>query len=356
MSSRGHECYIISNDSEDYDWGDVKFLPLRIKWGKVSIIEALRTIRALYSIFRKERFDVVQYATTNAALYASIAAWLARVQVRIYCQWGISYFERKGLDRFIYESAEIITCKCSTSVQPDSYSNLDFSYAAGLYNSKKGCVIHNGSACGVDCLKFDIKQKDHWRSEILQTFGLEKYTAIFGFVGRIVRDKGINELLTAFLEMNRKDVALLMVGPIDSIQLDAELLSKAYESPNIIWTGPVNDTERYFSTLSFYVLPSYHEGFGMTVLEAAAMGVPSIITNIKGPTDLIIDNDNGFVCEVKSTASLKAALEKALSLDKESYNRLSENAYNKAYSRYNAEDFREEFYNNRLYLYNHRKK
>ena len=356
MAQNGHKCFIISNEDKETNWGDVFFSPLRIKWGKVSILEAIKTIYALYLVFRKEKFDTVQYATTNAALYASVAAWMARVPVRIYCQWGISYFERKGLDRLIYETAERITCKCSNHIQPDSFSNLRFSFSEKLYSPQKGSVVYNGSASGVDLNRFNIKNKAQWRQEIVDSLKLSDYSIVLGYVGRIVRDKGINELLSAFLSINRNDIALVMVGPVERSQLDDNILSDAYSRSNIKWTGAVPDTERYFSAFSYYVLPSYHEGFGMAVLEAAAMGVPSIISNIKGPTDLITHNVNGFICDVKSVQSLKETIELAISLPRESYISLSENAFNKAKAEYSAEEFRKEFCHNRELLLKQHKK
>lgn len=153
MADNGYKAYVISQPGEILQkehLGKVQFIPLLIKHGNVSPLEVLKTIWTLYKIFKKERFDIIQYATSNAALYASIAGWMARVPVRIYCQWGISYTDFHGVYLWFYKLMEKITCIFSTSVQPDSPSNLKFSIQEGLYKASKGHVLLNGSATGVD--------------------------------------------------------------------------------------------------------------------------------------------------------------------------------------------------------------
>ena len=145
-ASKGWESYAISQPTEMFTediLGSVKYIPVDIKWGNVSPWEVFKTIWHLYKIFRREKFGVIQYATSNAALYACIAGWMARVPVRIYCQWGISYTDFTGIKLWFYKTAEKVTCLFSTSVQPDSKANLKFSLEEGLYSEKKGSVLFN---------------------------------------------------------------------------------------------------------------------------------------------------------------------------------------------------------------------
>jgi len=354
VSEHGWEAYVISQPSDVYSrelLGRVSFIPINIKWGNVSPWEVFKTIWELYKIFRKERFEVIQYATSNAALYACVAGWLARVPVRIYCQWGISYTDYTGIKLWFYKTAEKVTCMFSTNIQPDSKANLKFSIEEKLYTASKGSVLFNGSACGADLVKYDIGSKKEWGGEISSKYNTKKYKKILGYVGRVVPEKGINELLEAFMRIDNPDILLMIVGPTTEVdRLNQELYQKSLKKENIIYVGPVPNAAKYFAVFDFLMLPSYREGFGMTVLEAAAMGVPSIISNIKGPTDLIRDGYNGLVCEVKSVDSLQEVMEKGLAMNDEEYGIMCENAYQEVLEKFDAVKFKQEFLNNRNHL------
>lgn len=354
VAEHGWEPYAISQPSEMMTkdvLGPVNFIPVDIKWGNVSPWEVIKTIWKLYKIFRRERFDVIQYATSNAALYSCIAGWMARIPARIYCQWGISYTDYKGIKLWFYKTAEKVTCLFSTSVQPDSKANLQFSIEEGLYSAKKGSVLFNGSACGADMVKYDIKKKEEWAEEIADKYDTQKYRKVFGYVGRVVPEKGINELLEAFMAINDPESLLMIVGPTEEVgRLDQDLYQKSLSQENIIYVGSVPNAAKYFAVFDFMMLPSYREGFGMTVLEAAAMGVPSIISNIKGPTDLIRDGFNGLVCEVKSAESLQKTMQKALQLNEKEYKELGVNAYQEVLEKYDALKFKQAFLDNRTML------
>lgn len=352
MAKNGHKAYCISQDDEFLRTmatdNDVVFIPVDLKWGNVSPLQLLRNIFDLYKIFKKEKFDVIQYATSNAGLYACVAGWLARVPVRIYCQWGISYTDFHGFKLWFYKFMEKLTCWCSTSVQPDSYSNLKFGRAEKLYNPKKGTVLYNGSACGVDLLKFDVNKREEWRKEVLDELNISHNSRIFGFVGRIVKEKGIGELIAAFRKLNNKDCYLILVGPIDdNPRIDEELMKWAHEQPNVVFTGPKPNPARYFASFDFMMLPSYREGFGMTVLEAAAMKTPSIITDIKGPTDFVKDDYNGLVCQLKSIDSLCMTLRKALEMSSEKYNLMANTAYKVVTEQFDSTNYKKHFKENR---------
>jgi len=356
----GWETYAISQPSELLTkdiLGPVKYISIDIKWGNVSPWEVFKTIWHLYKIFRKEKFDVIQYATSNAALYACIAGWMARVPVRIYCQWGISYTDFTGIKLWFYKTAEKVTCLFSTNVQPDSKANLKFSLEERLYPENKGSVLFNGSACGADLVKYDIKKKDEWAKEIASQFNVQKYKMIFGYVGRVVPEKGINELLEAFIKINNSDSLLMIVGPTNEVdRLNHNIYQKSLKQANIVYVGSVPNAAKYFAVFDFMMLPSYREGFGMTVLEAAAMGVPSIISDIKGPTDLIRDGYNGLVCEVKSVDSLRKAMEKGMALGDSDYKELCDNAYQEVLEKFDAVKFKQAFVENRnMLLENSRK-
>jgi glycosyltransferase involved in cell wall biosynthesis len=266
----------------------------------------------MYRIFRTENFDLVQYSTPNASLYASIAAWLAGVPVRLYCQWGIAYVGFSGMKRRIFKLVEKTVCRLSTRIEPDSFGNLHFSQAEGLYTPKKSGVVWNGSASGVNLSKFDIAQKEGWRKAIRRQYELPEDAFVYGFVGRVNRDKGINELLAAFQSVQQSCPGsyLMLVGREEvTPSMNAALYNWAKNNPHVLFCGFTNVVEQYLSAMDVYILPSYREGFGSGVIEAEAMGVPVIITNIPGPTDAMLKNETGLVIQKADIYDLQAAME-----------------------------------------------
>lgn len=352
VSDHGYECYCISSPGE-LTSDKVTFIPIsQMKWGLMSPLQLIKCVRALYKIFKKEKFDIIQYATSNAALCAAIAGWLAKIPVRIDCQWGISYPIYKGWRRWLFYYSTKIVCRLSTSVQPDSNGNLRFSIENKLYPAEKGEVIYNGSACGVDLEKYNFQKRSEWRKEVSEHFNLGKYKTVFGFVGRVVVEKGINELLDSFIRLDKPDSCLMLVGPLNDVtRLNQEIYKKAKEKTNIIFVGRVPNAAKYYAAFDYMMLPSYQEGFGMSVLEAAGVGTPSIISNIKGPTELIDDGYNGLICDVKSVESLFSIMEKAYYMTSEEYEVLSKNAYEKAVRDFDSNEFKRRFLDNRNSLF-----
>lgn len=329
--------------------GDVTYIPVKeLKWGLMTPVSFLKCVRRLYKIFKKEEFDIIQYATSNAALCASIAGWLARVPVRINLQWGIGYLAFSGWKKYLYYYSIRIECYLSTNVQPDSKGNLDFSIKEGLYPAEKGCVLYNGSACGLDLSVYDINKREEWRKMLFDKYQLGSYKIIYGFVGRLVVEKGINELLEAFMNLNKPDACLMFIGSLDDVgRLNQKLYQKAQNTANILFLGPVPNAARYYAAFDYMVLPSYQEGFGMSVLEAAGLGVPSIISNIKGPTDLIRNGVNGLICEARSSKSLQVAMLKAYNLPNYEYRIMADNAYQIAARDFDSVKFKDCFLKNR---------
>ena len=349
LTNNGYKAYVICEPTDTLkNVDDITFYPIDMKRGNVSVWEVLRSVWQMIKIFRKEKFDIIQYASSNAGLYAAIAGWITRVPVRIYCQWGISYTDYTGIKYWFYKAIEKVTCCLSTNVQPDSYGNLEFSVMEKLYKRSKGNVVFNGSACGVSLERFNISKREEWRNEIHQQFSIPVDKKVFGFVGRLALEKGVNELLEAFLELDSPDAVLLVVGPYYGVdELNQEIYNKSLDSENIIFVGPVSDPSKFYAAFDFLILPSYREGFGMVVLESAAMGTPIIVSNIIGPTEFVKDNHNGLYCDVKSTSSLRLTMLKALSLSVSEYLRLCENAYADVSTKFNSNDFKEAFLRDR---------
>ena len=303
----------------------IHYIPVKMERG-ISL-GGIKAIAEMKRIFKREKFDLIQYSTPNASLYASVAGKLAKVPVRLYCQWGMVFVGFLGIKRLIFKLEEKLVCKLSTWIEPDSKSNLKFSHEQGLYPKDKGSVIWNGSACGVNLRKFDISQKSDYRKAIRSQYKIPEDAFVYGFVGRITRDKGINELLSAFKQLSPENSYLMLVGreEIDkNIDLDLFNWSKSVE--NVIYTGSTSVVEQYLSAMDVYILPSYREGFGSGVIEAEAMGLPVIVSNIPGPTDAMLRDETGLVVEKADVKSLKEAME-IIRDDRELYQSLASNTH-----------------------------
>ena len=287
----------------DYDEGlfdlmtdNIHYHPIKMRRGIA--FDGIGVIYSLYTFFKKEEFDIVQYATPNASLYGSIASRLARVPVRIYCEWGVRYIDFKGLARIAYRRLMKIMCDNATHIEVESHSIYDFSVQDGLYKPEKAVVIWNGSACGVDLEKYDISKKEEWRNEIRSKYNLNERSFVFGYCGRITRDKGLNELFASFKnllkEEENKNCYLMIIGSYDNeTSIEPELLQWAHHCKNVVFTGFTKEVPKYFSGLDVFTSLSYREGFGLVVIEAAAMGVPGIVTNVPGQRDTIEDKKTG---------------------------------------------------------------
>lgn len=288
----------------------VHFLPIPMSRGVN--FDAFRVIPKLISIFKKEKFDIVQYATPNAALYASIASKRAGIKNRLYTQWGIRYmgYER-GIKRSIFKWMEKITCRNSSVIECESHSLYKFSLDERLYEKSNASVIGKGSACGVDLVKFDIRNRNIWRNEIREMYNIPSDALVFGYMGRLTRDKGINELISSFKSFFEKnnDSYLFLVGSYDNEgSIDEGLLEWAKKCNNVYLPGRTSDSEKYYSAMDVFCSLSYREGFGLVVIEAAAMGVPAIVTDVPGQIDTIIDNVTGLSVPAKQTTAVVNAM------------------------------------------------
>lgn len=313
----------------------IHYIPVKMERG-ISV-GGIKAIAAMKRIFKREKFDLIQYSTPNASLYASVAGKIAKIPVRLYCQWGMVFVGFSGIKRLIFKLEEKLVCKLSTWIEPDSKSNLNFAHEQGLYPKDKGSVVWNGSACGVNLKKFDISQKNNYRKAIRSRYGIPDDAFVYGFVGRITRDKGINELLSAYKQMLPGNTYLMLVGneEIDG-NIDMDLFNWSKESENVIYTGQTDVVEQYLSAMDVYILPSYREGFGSGVIEAEAMGLPVIVSNIPGPTDAMIKDKTGLVVKKADVKSLNKAMDTIYS-DQELYRSLASKAYNFAKDRFEQE-------------------
>lgn len=325
LAANGFDVTVVcSNDSnlQEKLGESIRFYPIDIPRG-ISVGGSIYALKTLTRFFKKEKFDLIQYSTPNAAFYSSIAAKKADCKVRNYHLMGLRYLGASGMGRTILKVLERIACHNSTSIECVSKSNMEMGIKEGLFPKEKVTVVWNGSTGGVDLSRFDFSKRQQWRMEIRKELGYSSSDFVYGFVGRITKDKGIDELLFAFLELNDNS-KLLLVGDIEKDNhLDVELLAKAQQNSNIKFHSFVSDIERYYAAIDVLVLPSYREGFGNVVIEAGAVGTPAIVTDIPGPTDTIDREKTALVVPVKNPNTLAESLMKIRERD---YVNMGENA------------------------------
>ncbi|MFA5255946.1 MAG: glycosyltransferase [Candidatus Omnitrophota bacterium] len=312
---KGFEVTIITSPDERF----ISKLPPRARYILIPMsrgwftLDDLRAFIRIRRVLKEGGFDIVQYCTPKAAFLGSIASWLCRVPVRLYLMWGIYYTSQTGLLRMVMKATEKIICFFSTHVSPDSHGNRDFAIAEGLCSAEKISVVGEGSASGIDLDRFDPERLRNKRTEIRSDLNVPSDAIVIGFVGRLCRDKGINELVLAFKELLNKNpgLYLFLVGPMEGE--DSEFVNAVREmlqnNRNILRVGYQDRPEEFLAAMDIFVLPSYREGFGVVNIEASAMRLPVISTDIPGPRDAVLNGKTGILVKPKSAEELQAALE-----------------------------------------------
>jgi len=318
----------------------------------ISVLGSIKSISILRRFLKAKKFDMIQYSTPNASIYASIASKMERIPVRLYCQWGMVYVTMHGIKRTIFKKIEKMVCRFSTNIQPDSVGNLEFCRKEGIYDESKSEVIWNGSAKGLDLSAFDISQKPAYNKMIREKYDIPSDAPVIGFVGRLGREKGCNEIFRAFklLKNDFPNAKLLFVGPIEKEDtMDKEMLQYFKTCDDIIKTDRVSNVEQYISAMDVFVLPSYREGFGMSVVEAAAMEVPVIVTRYPGPSSAMVDGINGYLIDIKDVNGIVDKVTYLLN-NKEIANKLGENGRKYVEESYDQRVFKQKYIENRLSL------
>lgn len=317
--------YLVEHENYDVTWiscedeglqaktGEhIHFIPVNMKRGLS--LDGLKVIWQMYRIFKREKFDIVQYSTRNAGTYAAVAAWMAGIKTRLYCQWGMMFIALKGWKRKLLWADEKLIVNLSTVVESESFSMYNTAIEHGIYTPEKTSVIWHGSACGVDISKYILENKVAWRKEVRDELGISDEARVFGYCGRITRDKGLNELFSGFRRVvedeNRKvDTYLMIIGRDDHAEtIDPELFAWAKSCPFVKFTGYTTNVPKYYSALDVFTSLSYREGFGLVVIEAAAMGVPGIVSDALGQRDTIEHMKTGYLVRTHSVDDVVDAM------------------------------------------------
>jgi glycosyltransferase involved in cell wall biosynthesis len=322
------------SSEEDYlkDIGtkeQVKTLTLRLT-RKITPLRDVIAVFRLYLFLKKEKPFIIHSHTPKAGIVAMLAGKLANTPNRLHTVAGLPLLEARGLKRILLNKVEKLTYACATNVYPNSNELLRIILENNFLPKGKAKVLGNGSSNGINTAFFDNAQLDKKKIfKLKRELGLVDNDFVFVFVGRLVSDKGINELVESFLKLseNQKNCKLLLIGPYEEL-LDPLLPKTKKEiksNINIITTGYVNDVRPFFAISEALVFPSYREGFPNVVMQAGAMGLPSIVTNINGCNEIIIQNKNGLIIQPKSVNELYIAMKNLVS-NEELYKDLKFNA------------------------------
>jgi glycosyltransferase involved in cell wall biosynthesis len=276
---------------------------------KITPINDLIAVVRLYFFLLREKPAIVHTHTPKAGIVGMLASFLARVPCRLHTIAGLPLLEEKGLRRKVLNFVEKLTYACATKIYPNSFGLKDIILEQKFCNANKIKVIVNGSTNGIDTSFFSpllIKLEEMQQLKLDLNIAADDF--VFVFVGRLVKDKGINELVTAFEDLHKLNskAKLLLVGDYES-HLDPlfpEVLNSIKENDAIISVGFQYDVRPYFAISDVLVFPSYREGFPNVVMQAGAMGLPSIVSDINGCNEIIENNRNGFIIPVKDSQAV----------------------------------------------------
>lgn len=319
----------------------IKTIPLNMSREITPLKDFISLIKMIILLL-KEKPDIVHTHTPKAGIIGMLASWICRVPNRLHTVAGLPVMEAKGKKKRLLLFVEKLTYFCSTKVYPNSKGLEDYILENNLTKKEKLKVIGYGSSNGIDTEYFYKSNEMIIRSlEIKESYGL-KDKFVFCFVGRIVKDKGIDELVSSFDKLNKEfeKISLVLVGnyedTLDPISKNSKDIIK--ENQNIIEAGYQSDIRAFLASSDCFVLPTYREGFPNVVLQASSMELPCIVTNINGCNEIIKHNKNGLIIEPKSEDELYLAMRRFLD-NKDLSKTLAQNSRDNIVKKYDREQF-----------------
>jgi glycosyltransferase involved in cell wall biosynthesis len=341
MSENGFDVIMISSDGQEVndviknEKCDHIIIPLT---RKITILKDLKATYNLYKLIRKEKPDIVHTHTPKAGIVGMLASYFAKASIRLHTVAGLPLIEASGFKRIVLNFVEKVTYSCATNVYPNSNGLKNIILDNGFAKKEKLKVIANGSSNGIDTSYFNPQLFEAEEKKALKDkLNIKESDFVFIFVGRIVGDKGINELVAAFDKLSKENekIKLLLVGPFEA---DLDPLKKKTsviinDNKQIIYVGFQKDVRPYFSIANLLTFPSYREGFPNVVMQAGAMGLPSIVTNINGCNEIMEHGENGWIIPVKDEEAILDCMQNCL-INTEGLNRMSKNARKLILNRY----------------------
>ncbi len=283
---------------------------------EIAPLRDLAALWRLYRLLRRLRPHVVNAGTPKAGLLAGVAGWLAGVPCRVHTLRGLRSETMAGFKRRLLLLAEKVSCRTAHRVVCNSPSLRQRAIALGLTDAQHSCVLGRGSSNGVDAARFFPGEELLRRSAELRAYlEIPADAPVVGFVGRLTRDKGIPELVRAFLALraSRPALRLLLLGDREAGDpLPAAVNESLDRDPQILCTGAVPDAAPYYPLMTVYALPTHREGFPNSVLEAQAAGLPVVTTRATGAVDSISDGVTGLLLPPGDADALAQALARLL--------------------------------------------
>ena len=278
----------------------------------ISLFRDLTSLLRLYCVFRKERPDMVHSITPKAGLLSMMAGWMCRVPVRVHTFTGLVFPTATGFKRSLLKATDRLTCLFATHIVAEG-QGVKRDLETNRITRKNLAILGNGSVCGIDTEYFNpelpevaaaIKQKD-------------PNTFTYVFVGRLVGDKGVNELVEAFVRVNSAYPAtrLVLIGDTEEAldPLHPATIEQLKSNEAIACVGFQDDVRPWLAKSDVLVLSSYREGFPNVVLEANAIGIPAIVTDINGANEIVVHGETGSIVPPKNAAALCNAMLEMLS-------------------------------------------
>lgn len=289
----------------------------------ISPLKDVKALVQLIQLFRKEKPQIVHTHTPKAGLLGMMAAKIAGVPYRLHTVAGMPLTVATGIKRQLLNQMEKLTYACATKVYPNSFGLEKIILEEKFTNPTKLKVIGKGSSNGIDTAQFDpVLVSEETKKEIRKDLGIKNDDFVFLFVGRVVKDKGINELVQAFTNIyqNNAKVHLVLVGSferhLDPLQPETENLINNHA--NIHAVGYKTNVIDYFAMANTLTFPSYREGFPNVVMQAAAMQLNCIVSDINGCNEIIKNGENGWIIPVKNEGMLTDRMQWCLDYPKES--------------------------------------
>jgi glycosyltransferase involved in cell wall biosynthesis len=282
---------------------------------KITPIKDFLCLIMLIRVFLKFKPHIVHTHTPKAGLLGMLAAWLCRVPVRMHTVAGLPLMETRGIRRWLLTLTERVTYACAGHVYPNSYGLCEFIQQNFRLPARKNLVIGKGSTNGIDTDFFSVTADLRIAAGVIRKkYGIEDDAVVFSFIGRIVRDKGIGELIAAYkklhVQFDRKNIYLLFIGSFEQdlnplTQSDYQFL---HEHPRVILAGFQDDVRPWLLASDIFIFPSYREGFPNVVLQACCLGVPCIVSDINGCNEIIVNEKSGLIVKPKDEQQLYEAM------------------------------------------------
>lgn len=304
ITSPGKEIQEVEKDE------NIKVIPILMS-RKITPFQDLKSLWRTYKALKNEKPDIVHTHTPKAGLVGMAAAYLAGVPHRLHTVAGLPLMEVTGNKRKVLNIVEKMTYRLATRIYPNSKGLYDFITENRFTRPDKLKFLGNGSSNGINVSHFSKKDMDDSvLADLKEKHHISNNDFIFIFVGRLVGDKGVNELVSAFSNLQHDHVKLLLVGLME-IELDplaSKTVKEIHSNPKIISVGFQKDVRPFLAISNALVFPSYREGFPNVVMQAGAMELPCIVSDINGCNEIIQEGKNGVIIPVKNEEAILQAM------------------------------------------------